>query len=154
MHMWTVNEAEWFMSKAKDDWPRLYFTLHLQVFDSEQVVCPQRAVRIFSPAGFPHQRNGNAARSLTSLTQHPNLWESLHTSFSWYDIHKDNWSHHMDTWFILLTCVNQSECSVHSNACISCTLQVAKGMWEPTDWKITWGSANWRHTCPHWKKNR
>ncbi|MCI4374665.1 hypothetical protein PGIGA_G00008530 [Pangasianodon gigas] len=55
----------------------------LQVFDSEQVVCPQRAVRIFSPAGFPHQRSGNAARSLTSLTQHPNLWASLHTSFSW-----------------------------------------------------------------------
>ncbi|KAF5904475.1 folliculin, partial [Clarias magur] len=58
----------------------------LQVFDSEQGVCPQRAVRMnstFSPAGFPHQRSGNAARSLTSLTQHPNLWASLHTSFSW-----------------------------------------------------------------------
>ncbi|XP_062848599.1 folliculin [Trichomycterus rosablanca] len=58
----------------------------LKVFDSEQVVCPQRAVRMnsaFSPAGFPHQRCGNAARSLTSLTQHPDLWSSLHTSFSW-----------------------------------------------------------------------
>ncbi|KAK3551251.1 hypothetical protein QTP70_013978 [Hemibagrus guttatus] len=55
----------------------------LQVFETEQVVCPQRAERIFSPASFPHQRNGNAARSLTSLTQHPNLWASLHTSFSW-----------------------------------------------------------------------
>ncbi|XP_076010897.1 folliculin [Genypterus blacodes] len=58
----------------------------LKVFDSEQGVCPQRAVRInsgFSPAVFPHQRSGNAARSLTSLTQHPNLWASLHSSFSW-----------------------------------------------------------------------
>ncbi|XP_008320866.1 folliculin isoform X2 [Cynoglossus semilaevis] len=58
----------------------------LKVFDSEQGVCPQRAVRmntVFSPAVFPHQRSGNAARSLTSLTQHPNLWASLHCSFSW-----------------------------------------------------------------------
>lgn len=57
----------------------------LKVFDTEQVVCPQRAVRmnsVFSPV-FPHQRSGNAARSLTSLTQHPNLWASLHSSFSW-----------------------------------------------------------------------
>lgn len=58
----------------------------LKVFDSEQGICPQRAVRMnsaFSPAVFPHQRSGNAARSLTSLTQHPNLWASLHSSFSW-----------------------------------------------------------------------
>ncbi|KAK7147631.1 hypothetical protein R3I94_010218 [Phoxinus phoxinus] len=58
----------------------------LKVFDSEQCVCPQRAVRMnsaFSPAVFPHQRSGNAARSLTSLTQHQNLWASLHSSFSW-----------------------------------------------------------------------
>uniref|UniRef100_A0A8C9SY77 Folliculin n=1 Tax=Scleropages formosus TaxID=113540 RepID=A0A8C9SY77_SCLFO len=59
----------------------------LKVFDSEQCVCPQRAMRmnsVFSPAVFPHQRSGNAARSLPSLTQHPNLWASLHSSFSWY----------------------------------------------------------------------
>ncbi|XP_037310207.2 folliculin isoform X1 [Pungitius pungitius] len=58
----------------------------LKVFDNEQGVCPQRSVRInsvFSPAVFPHQRSGNAARSLTSLTQHQNLWASLHSSFSW-----------------------------------------------------------------------
>ncbi|XP_041797904.1 folliculin isoform X1 [Chelmon rostratus] len=58
----------------------------LKVFDNEQGVCPQRAVRmnsVFSPAVFPHQRSGNAARSLMSLTQHPNLWASLHSSFSW-----------------------------------------------------------------------
>ncbi|KAM9806226.1 folliculin isoform X1 [Syngnathus acus] len=58
----------------------------LKVFDNEQGICPQRAVRmnsVFSPAVFPHQRSGNAARSLTSLTQHPNLWASLHSSFSW-----------------------------------------------------------------------
>ncbi|KAM6967734.1 folliculin [Aplochiton taeniatus] len=58
----------------------------LKVFDGEQCVCPQRAVRMnsaFSPAVFPHQRSGNAARSLPSLTQHPNLWASLHSSFSW-----------------------------------------------------------------------
>ncbi|KAL0985172.1 hypothetical protein UPYG_G00153720 [Umbra pygmaea] len=58
----------------------------LKVFDSEQCVCPQRAVRMnsaFSPAVFPHQRSGNAARSLPSLTQHSNLWASLHSSFSW-----------------------------------------------------------------------
>ena len=57
-----------------------------QVFDNEQGVCPQRAVRmnsVFSTAVFPHQRSGSAARSLTSLTQHPNLWASLHSSFSW-----------------------------------------------------------------------
>ncbi|KAG7237640.1 hypothetical protein INR49_032086, partial [Caranx melampygus] len=39
----------------------------LKVFDSEQGVCPQRAVRmnsVFSPAVFPHQRSGNAARLL------------------------------------------------------------------------------------------
>ncbi|KAI4873569.1 hypothetical protein NFI96_026258 [Prochilodus magdalenae] len=60
----------------------------LKVFDSEQGVCPQRAVRMnsaFSPAVFPHQRSGNAARSLPSLTQHPNLWASLHASFSCSD---------------------------------------------------------------------
>ncbi|XP_026083800.1 folliculin-like [Carassius auratus] len=47
-------------------------------------MCPQRALLMnstFSPAVFPHQRSGNAARSLTSLTQHPNLWASLHSSF-------------------------------------------------------------------------
>lgn len=64
------------------------YSLVHQVFDSEQGVCPQRAVRmnsVFSPAVFPHQRSGNAARSLTSLTQHPNLWASLHSSFSWWE---------------------------------------------------------------------
>ncbi|XP_057690424.1 folliculin [Corythoichthys intestinalis] len=58
----------------------------LKVFENEQGICPQRAVRmnsVFSPAIFPHQRSGNAARSLTSLTKHPNLWSSLHSSFSW-----------------------------------------------------------------------
>ncbi|XP_067094333.1 folliculin [Osmerus mordax] len=58
----------------------------LKVFDTEQCGCSQRAARInsvFSPAVFPHQRSGNAARSLPSLTQHPNLWASLHSSFSW-----------------------------------------------------------------------
>ncbi|XP_069038629.1 folliculin isoform X2 [Lepisosteus oculatus] len=58
----------------------------LKVFDSEQCVCPQRAMRMnsaFSPGVFPHQRGGSAARSLTSLTQHPALWASLHSSFSW-----------------------------------------------------------------------
>lgn len=69
------------------DWPFIFVTSDPQVFDSEQCVCPQRAVRMnsaFSPAVFPHQRSGNAARSLSSLTQHPNLWESLHSSFSWW----------------------------------------------------------------------
>uniref|UniRef100_A0A3P9LYC1 Folliculin n=1 Tax=Oryzias latipes TaxID=8090 RepID=A0A3P9LYC1_ORYLA len=79
-----------------NSWPfllrHLKLTIHslqstaLKVFDSEQGVCPHRAMRInnaFSPAVFPHQRSGNAARSLTSLTQHPNLWASLHSSFSW-----------------------------------------------------------------------
>lgn len=72
-------------SLLKTQWLVLFVAL--QVFDSEQCVCPQRAVRInsaFSPAVFPHQRSGNAARSLTSLTKHPNLWTSLHSSFSWY----------------------------------------------------------------------
>ncbi|MEE6497811.1 hypothetical protein FKM82_002872 [Ascaphus truei] len=55
-----------------------------QVFDSEQFGCPQRPLRIntaFTP--FLHQRNGNAARSLTSLTNDENLWACLHTSFAW-----------------------------------------------------------------------
>ncbi|XP_053700185.1 folliculin [Synchiropus splendidus] len=79
-----------------NSWPfllrHLKLTIHslqstaLKVFESEQGVCPQRAMRMnsaFSPAVFPHQRSGNAARSLTSLTQHTNLWASLHSSFSW-----------------------------------------------------------------------
>ncbi|XP_051999234.1 folliculin-like [Xyrauchen texanus] len=79
-----------------NSWPfllrHLRLTIHslqstaLKVFDSEQCVCPQRAARMnnaFSPTVFPHQRSGNAARSLTSLTQHTNLWASLHSSFSW-----------------------------------------------------------------------
>lgn len=79
-----------------NSWPfllrHLKITIHslqstaLKVFDKEQGGCPQRAVRMnstFSPASFPHQRSGNAARSLTSLTQHPDLWASLHASFSW-----------------------------------------------------------------------
>lgn len=79
-----------------NSWPfllrHLKLTIHslqstaLKVFDSEQGVCPQRPLRmnsVFSPGVFPHQRSGNAARSLTSLTQHPNLWASLHCSFSW-----------------------------------------------------------------------
>lgn len=56
----------------------------LQVFEAEQFGCPQRAQRMntaFTP--FLHQRNGNAARSLTSLTSDDNLWASLHTSFAW-----------------------------------------------------------------------
>ncbi|XP_075421970.1 folliculin [Ascaphus truei] len=55
-----------------------------KVFDSEQFGCPQRPLRIntaFTP--FLHQRNGNAARSLTSLTNDENLWACLHTSFAW-----------------------------------------------------------------------
>ncbi|XP_077454222.1 folliculin isoform X2 [Stigmatopora argus] len=79
-----------------NSWPfllrHLRLTIHslqstaLKVFENEQGICPQRAVRmnsVFSPAIFPHQRSGNAARSLTSLTKHPNLWSSLHSSFSW-----------------------------------------------------------------------
>lgn len=55
-----------------------------QVFEAEQFGCPQRAQRMntaFTP--FLHQRNGNAARSLTSLTSDDNLWACLHTSFAW-----------------------------------------------------------------------
>ncbi|XP_030068841.1 folliculin [Microcaecilia unicolor] len=56
----------------------------LKVFEAEQFVCPQRAQRMntaFTP--FLHQRNGNAARSLTSLTRDENLWACLHTTFAW-----------------------------------------------------------------------
>ncbi|XP_017506673.1 folliculin isoform X1 [Manis javanica] len=56
----------------------------LKVFEAEQFGCPQRAQRMstaFTP--FLHQRNGNAARSLTSLTRDDNLWACLHTSFAW-----------------------------------------------------------------------
>ncbi|NXQ63952.1 FLCN protein, partial [Anthoscopus minutus] len=56
----------------------------LKVFEAEQFGCPQRAQRMntaFTP--FLHQRNGNAARSLTSLTNDENLWACLHTSFAW-----------------------------------------------------------------------
>ncbi|XP_041257767.1 folliculin [Onychostruthus taczanowskii] len=56
----------------------------LKVFEAEQFGCPQRAQRMntaFTP--FLHQRNGNAARSLTSLTNDENLWACLHTSFTW-----------------------------------------------------------------------
>ncbi|XP_043945207.1 folliculin isoform X2 [Protopterus annectens] len=56
----------------------------LKVFESEQFGCPQRAQRMstaFTP--YLHQRNGNAARSLTSLTNDENLWACLHTSFAW-----------------------------------------------------------------------
>uniref|UniRef100_A0A6I8P0L6 Folliculin n=1 Tax=Ornithorhynchus anatinus TaxID=9258 RepID=A0A6I8P0L6_ORNAN len=56
----------------------------LKVFEAEQYGCPQRAQRMntaFTP--FLHQRNGNAARSLTSLTSDENLWACLHTSFAW-----------------------------------------------------------------------
>uniref|UniRef100_A0A8C5Q971 Folliculin n=1 Tax=Leptobrachium leishanense TaxID=445787 RepID=A0A8C5Q971_9ANUR len=55
-----------------------------KVFESEQFGCPQRPLRIntaFTP--YLHQRNGNAARSLTSLTNDDNLWACLHTSFAW-----------------------------------------------------------------------
>lgn len=58
--------------------------LCVQVFEAEQFGCPQRAQRMntaFTP--FLHQRNGNAARSLTSLTNDENLWACLHTSFAW-----------------------------------------------------------------------
>ncbi|XP_040830475.1 folliculin isoform X2 [Ochotona curzoniae] len=56
----------------------------LKVFEAEQFGCPQRAQRMntaFTP--FLHQRNGNAARSLTSLTSDDTLWACLHTSFAW-----------------------------------------------------------------------
>ncbi|XP_040101718.1 folliculin isoform X2 [Oryx dammah] len=55
-----------------------------KVFEAEQFGCPQRAQRMntaFTP--FLHQRNGNAARSLTSLTNDDSLWACLHTSFAW-----------------------------------------------------------------------
>ncbi|XP_078393759.1 folliculin [Cetorhinus maximus] len=58
----------------------------LKVFEAEQFGCPQRAQRMntaFTPGAFLHQRNGNAARSLPSLTNDLNLWASLHTSFAW-----------------------------------------------------------------------
>ncbi|MBN3289399.1 FLCN protein, partial [Polypterus senegalus] len=58
----------------------------LKVFESEQFGCPQRSQRIntaFTPGAFPHQRSGNAARSLTSLTKESALWAHLHISFSW-----------------------------------------------------------------------
>ncbi|CAH2307751.1 folliculin [Pelobates cultripes] len=55
-----------------------------KVFDAEQFGCPQRPLRIntaFTP--YLHKRNGNAARSLTSLTNDDNLWACLHISFAW-----------------------------------------------------------------------
>ncbi|PIO14060.1 hypothetical protein AB205_0204290 [Aquarana catesbeiana] len=55
----------------------------MKVFEAEQYGCPQRPLRIntaFTP--YMHQRNGNAARSLTSLTNDDNLWACLHTSFA------------------------------------------------------------------------
>lgn len=60
--------------------------LALKVFEAEQYGFPQRSQRIngaFTPGSFLHQRNGNAARSLPSLTDETHLWPSLHTSFSW-----------------------------------------------------------------------
>ncbi|XP_033278549.1 folliculin isoform X3 [Orcinus orca] len=59
-------------------------SLSCEVFEAEQFGCPQRAQRMntaFTP--FLHQRNGNAARSLTSLTNDDSLWACLHTSFAW-----------------------------------------------------------------------
>ena len=55
-----------------------------QVFEAEQFGCPQRAQRMNTAVTpFLHQRNGNAARSLTSLTNDDSLWACLHTSFAW-----------------------------------------------------------------------
>ncbi|ETE63304.1 COP9 signalosome complex subunit 3 [Ophiophagus hannah] len=67
-----------------NSWPFLLGKIRGIVFEAEQYGCPQRAQRMntaFTP--FLHQRNGNAARSLTSLTNDENLWACLHTSFAW-----------------------------------------------------------------------
>ncbi|KAL7979391.1 hypothetical protein Chor_015415 [Crotalus horridus] len=66
-----------------NSWPFLLGKIRGIVFEAEQYGCPQRAQRMntaFTP--FLHQRNGNAARSLTSLTNDENLWACLHTSFA------------------------------------------------------------------------
>lgn len=100
-----LNDNKHWHSFCTYEWvylsPSSYSPVH-QVFDSEQGVCPQRAVRmnsVFSPAVFPHQRSGNAARSLTSLTQHPNLWASLHSSFSWWADLQTAFLSHTSIWF-------------------------------------------------------
>lgn len=121
------------------------FSSLYQVFDNEQGGCPQRAVRmnsVFSPAVFPHQRSGNAARSLTSLTQHPNLWASLHSSFSWW-VHLTPQSHH-DTPAVVppLTLM-----------CAMC-LQAAEGMRQPPDREAAGGSPDRGHTGAHREANR
>nr|XP_013801487.1 PREDICTED: folliculin [Apteryx mantelli mantelli] len=72
-----------YVSHQHPNHPQL-FSIVRQVFEAEQYGCPQRAQRMntaFTP--FLHQRNGNAARSLTSLTNDENLWACLHTSFAW-----------------------------------------------------------------------
>lgn len=122
-----------------------------QVFDSEQGVCPQRAVRmnsVFSPAVFPHQRSGNAARSLTSLTQHPNLWASLHSSFSWWVIHCQS---HPELLFPL---------SALQRMTWTCTclfllyFQAAEGLWLSFDREATWRGPHRGHTGTHRETDR
>lgn len=115
----------------------LYTPVH-QVFDGEQGVCPQRAVRmnsVFSPAVFPHQRSGNAARSLTSLTQHPNLWASLHSSFSWWPDLLTAFLSHTGVWF-----------SWNSSCGNVLFLQAAEGLWESSHRETPGRSTHWGHT--------
>lgn len=120
--------------------PSSYRPVH-QVFDSEQGVCPQRAVRmnsVFSPAVFPHQRSGNAARSLTSLTQHPNLWASLHSSFSWWRNLLRAFLSHTFIWFSW-----NGSCG---KCCFSLCLQAAEGVWESSHRETPGRSTHWGHT--------
>lgn len=120
-----------------------WFSTLRQVFDNEQGVCPQRAVRmnsVFSPAVFPHQRSGNAARSLTSLTQHPNLWASLHSSFSW--------------WVDTTACQSHYDTQVSHLDMFSHCVQAAEGLRESSDREAAGGSSNWGHTGAHRETDR
>lgn len=131
-------------------WAHTFLCIFLQqVFENEQGVCPQRSVRmnsVFSPAVFPHQRSGNAARSLTSLTQHQNLWASLHSSFSWW-VHTRRQTHRD-----LRAVVRNG--SPWRGSASSHRLQAAEGVWLPSDREATGGSPHWGHTGAHRETDR
>ncbi|KAF3813661.1 hypothetical protein GH733_018814, partial [Mirounga leonina] len=71
----------------------------LKVFEAEQFGCPQRAQRMntaFTP--FLHQRNGNAARSLTSLTSDDNLHPGTACFINVFVVHLADLEEESESW--------------------------------------------------------
>lgn len=166
MQMWTSNDAEYLLSKAKDNWLGLcFFFLSFRCLTASRWYALRE---LYGWAALFHQPGFLINAAAMQLALWP-LLPSIPTCGPAFTLLSAGRTYtksscrtlsspHGHLIYLIYPCKSVAEWIQHlfffSNAYLSCMLQVAKSVWEPTDRKITRGSAYWRHARAHRKTNR